>query len=69
MGNDLVVGMNDFDNGYEITSSAVVVADLAGTRQTISPAVLVATYPSASADGTKVTFTTTAGELYVINIK
>lgn len=69
MGNDMLVAMNDSDNGQQITASDVVVCDLAGNRQVISPEGVIAIYPTASADGSRVAFTTPAGELYVINIK
>lgn len=69
MGNNLIVGMDDYDNGQQITASQVVVSDLAGTRQAISPAGHIAIYPSATADGHAVAYSTTEGELYIINIK
>lgn len=69
LGNDMVVAMNDKDNGEQITSSEIVVSDLAGTHQTITSADMIALYPSASADGRIITFSTLEGALYVINLK
>ncbi len=65
--NNLIVGMRDSDDGYRITSSAIVVATIDGQEQQISSDEHVAVYPSVSADGSKVAFTSN-GSLYVINI-
>ena len=67
--NDLLVGMNDMDNGVQITSSSIIAADLNGTRQTLTDDSLVALYPTASADGKRIAFATADGRLYVINLK
>lgn len=69
MNNNLVVGMNDQDNGEFYTASSIVVTDLNGTRQVLSSDDVIALYPSVSADASRVLFTTAAGELYVINLK
>jgi hypothetical protein len=67
-GNDAIVGMHDQDNGEEITSSEIVAADLNGHRQTLTDNSMIALYPSATADGSKVAFATIDGSLYVINL-
>ncbi len=65
--NNLIVGMRDSDDGYRITSSAIIVATIDGQEQQISTDEHVAVYPSVSADGSKVAFTSN-GSLYVINL-
>lgn len=71
LGNDLVVAMNDFANitGTKVTSSAIVVADMQGTRQTLTSDSMRAMYPSVSADAKKIAFTIPEGDLYVITLK
>ncbi len=68
MNNEIIVGMEDYDDGTYITSSKIVAANLTGELQSLTGVEFVATYPSASADGSKVVFTTPAGEAYIINI-
>lgn len=68
-GNDMVVGMNDEDNGYIVTASKIVAAKADGTMsQIITDGTSMAMYPSVSEDGRKIVFSTPAGELHVINI-
>lgn len=69
LGNNLVVGMNDQDNGETFVSSSIVVSNLNGQMQTLTGANVIAMYPSASVDCKKVAFTTPAGELYIVNLK
>ena len=69
LGNDMVVGMNDVDNGEFVTSSAIVASDLKGNRQELTNETLIAMYPSVSADGKKIAFATAEGELFIINLK
>ena len=69
LGNDMVVGMNDTDNGEQVISSSIIVADLKGTKQTVSNANVIAMYPSTTADGKHIGFVDASGELYVINLK
>ncbi len=66
--NSTVVGMNDVDDGEFITSSSIIASSLDGTRQTLTSSDVVAMYPSVSADGSRVAFSTPEGELYIINI-
>lgn len=69
-GNDMVVGMRDIE-GYnqEITESSIIASDLKGNKQTLTDSNVKAISPSATADGSKIAFTTTEGELYIINLK
>lgn len=67
--NNTVVGMNDTDNGEVIVASNIVVADLEGNRKALTDDSVIAAYPSASADGKHISFTTEKGLLYLINLK
>lgn len=69
MGNDIVIGCQDIDNGVMITESAIVAANLQGSIQTLTDKNVIGINPSASADGKAITFSTPAGDLYVINLK
>ena len=69
LGNDMVVGMADYDNGHEYTSSSIVVSDLNGVKQTITNDDMIAMYPSASANGKSLVFSTVEGALYIVNLK
>ncbi len=67
--NNVVIGMNDVDNGYVVTSSEIVVYTLAGEKQVLTNNAIMAMYPYASADGKKIVCSTPNGEAYLINIK
>ena len=62
-----VVGMNDTDDGYTITSSAIVAATIDGKSQVLTDSSLKAMYPYPA--GSKIFFSTDEGENYIINIK
>ncbi len=68
LNNEIIVGMNDSDDGHNITASSIVAADLNGTKQVLTDEAVIAIYPTASADGSKIAFTTPSGEAYIINI-
>lgn len=69
-GNDAIIGMVDRDNGRVVTESSIVAAAADGSEmRTLTGTDVMAMYPSASADGSKITFTTPAGELYIITVK
>lgn len=67
--NNTIVGMNDVDNGEFVTSSSIIASNLDGTRQTLTGEDIIAMYPSASADGSKIAFATPEGRMYIINLK
>ena len=68
--NETVVGMNDEDNGYVVTSSKIVAVKADGTMsQKLTEGASMAMYPSVSLDGSKISYSTPAGELYIINLK
>ena len=66
--NEIVVGMNDKDNGEVVTSSSIVATTLYGVRQTLTDDSVIAMYPYATANGEKIAFSTANGEAYLINI-
>ncbi len=68
MDNEMVIGMEPYDDGTNITASAVIATDLDGKKQRLTGEDVIAMYPSASADGSKIAFTDTTGNLYIINI-
>ena len=67
-GNDVVIGMNDVDDGEMILSSSIVATTLSGQQQVLTDASVVAMYPCTSLNGGKIAFSTPAGEAYIINI-
>ena len=67
--NSIVVGMKDIDNGQFVTSSTVYAASIDGKEmQALTDESVMAMYPSASADGAKIAFSTPQGEAYIINV-
>lgn len=66
--NTTIVGMRDEDDGQFYTASTVVAATLDGTTQDLTPSEMIAMFPTPSADGSKIAFSTPAGEVYIINI-
>lgn len=69
LGNDLIVAMADHTSSQAYIDSKIVVSDLNGKMQTLTPASMIAIYPSASADGKTVTFCDVEGNLYRITLK
>ena len=68
--NEIVVGMNDKDNGEFITSSSIVAYAADGSeKQVLTESDKIAMYPTATKDGGKIAFTTPQGEAYIINVK
>lgn len=67
--NNVVVGMNDQDNGHYVTSSEIVAYTLDGEKQVLTNNTIMAMYPYVSADGSKIVCSTPVGEAYLINIK
>jgi Tol biopolymer transport system component len=69
LNNEIVVGMNDVDNGEFVTSSSIIASDLQGQRQTLTADDTIAMYPSASADGKNIAYVTPEGRVFIINLK
>lgn len=68
--NNVIVGMNDKDNGHVVTSSEIVAYTIDGKqKQVLTDNALMAMYPYVSADGSKIVCSTPMGEAYLINIK
>lgn len=67
--NNVVVGMNDQDNGHYVTSSEIVAYTLDGEKQVLTNNTIMAMYPYVSADGSKIVCSTPVGEAYLINLK
>ncbi len=67
--NSAVVGMNDYDDGTSVTSSKIVAMSIDGKKgQNLTVDSSMAMYPTVNADGSKISYVTPAGELYIINI-
>jgi Tol biopolymer transport system component len=70
MGNDLVVGMLDFDDGHVVTSSKIIAVTADGAvRQELTDSSIIATYPMPAADGSKILYNTGDGKVYVMHIE
>ena len=68
--NEIVIGMNDKDNGEFVTSSSIVAYAADGSeKQVLTESDKIAMYPTATKDGSKIAFTTPQGEAYIINVK
>lgn len=63
---NIVVGMNDKDNGETYTSSEIVAVNLQGQRQVLTGSDVIAMFPHCAAD--KIAFSTPTGEAYIINL-
>ena len=66
--NNIIVGMNDQDNGEVYTSSEIIAVDLQGHRQVLTGSDMIAMYPLPSAQSGKIAFSTPTGEAYIINL-
>ena len=67
--NNTVVGMYDRDNGHEIYASRLVAVSADGkVKQNLTDDASLALFPSISEAGDKISYTTPAGELFIINI-
>lgn len=69
LGNDMIIGMQDHGSDQQLTDSKIVACDLNGRFQTLTPADMVAIYPTVSADGSKILFSDIQGNLYTITVK
>lgn len=70
MGNNWVVGMEDYDDGQVITSSKIVMVRAnGGNRTDLTNKSVIATNPSGSADATKIVYNTADGNIFLMNIE
>jgi hypothetical protein len=61
--------MYDRDNGHQIYASRLVAVSADGkVKQNITEDASLALFPSVNEVGSKITYTTPAGELFIINI-
>lgn len=68
--NNFVVGMEDKDDGNNITSSSVVIVSLDGqVRQKLTPDDRISMYPTASSASGRIAYCTSNGELYVMELE
>lgn len=67
--NNIIVGMNDVDDGHMVTSSSLIACSIDGVRQALTPEDVIAMYPSITADGKKIAYVSEAGEIFVLNLK
>ena len=63
-----VVGMYDQDDGEFVYASRIVVTNLKGDKQSLTPDSLIAMYPKVSAQAGKIAFSTPDGKAYIINV-
>lgn len=67
--NNVVVGMQDQDNGEIVTASKLVAVKVDGSvNQDLTQVSSMAMYPAVSGDGSKLAYVTPNGELFIINI-
>lgn len=69
-GNDVLIGVaENEDTNQVLTAASLVAVDTAnGATQTLTSPEMIATAPSASADGSRVAFITTDGAAYILNL-
>ncbi len=67
--NNVLIGMEDKDDGHSYTASAIVLQSLDGKRQVLTDGKEIAMYPYASADGKRIAYSTEEGNAYVMTIK
>ena len=67
--NEFVVGMQSKDDGYNMTESKVIITNLKGnvTKQ-LSDSGQIAMYPTASSAVKKVAYSTSTGDIYVLEL-
>ena len=70
MGNNWVIGMEDYDNGTFITASKIIAVAANGSNRTaLTDDKIIATNPTGSADGRKIVYNTGDGNIYLMNIE
>ena len=67
---DYIVGMNDTDDGHNLTSSDIVIVrnDGADYQQLTNTSSDIKMFPSVSPDGNRIAYHTTRGEIYIMSI-
>ena len=64
---EIIIASDTKDNGHVITESAIVAYDLKGNKQVLTNGDHIAVFPQ-TAEG-KIAYSTSEGEIYVMNIK
>lgn len=64
-----IIGMDEQDDEYTITSSRIVARTLDGEQQVLTGDDIIATYPLPSKQAGKIAFSTPDGNIYLINVK
>ncbi len=64
---DIILGSDTKDNGHVVTESLIVAYDLKGNKQVLTNGDHIAVFPQATAG--KIAYSTSEGEIYVMNIK
>ena len=65
---NIVVGMNDKDDGEMVLSSSIIAVTLQGERQTLTGDSVIAQYPKPAAHAGKIAFTSPDGKAYIIHV-
>jgi len=68
-GNDVVIGMQDYDDGTNVTASSVVAVDMSGTIQKLTDESVIAMYPGGAPEVGKIVFNDNMGNLYLITVE
>ena len=67
---NLVVGMQDKDNGEYVTESKILMKSIDGkVEKVLSAPNQIAMYPTTAASAKKVAYNTVKGEIYVVELK
>lgn len=70
LGNSLIVGMKDKDNGEYVTSSSIVSVDIEGNNyQELTGSDRIAMFPATSADSSRIAYNTDKGEVFVMQVR
>lgn len=65
---DIVVGMNDVDDGHEVISSSIVAMTLDGMSQTLTSDNVIAMFPQVAPKAARIVFTTPDDEVFLIQL-
>ena len=71
LNNNIIIGMDDSDNGYNITSSEIIAYSLSSgkTSRLTNTSSRIEVYPFPLPDGKRISFTTTDGRIFIMKIK
>lgn len=68
-GDNVIIGMQDHDDGTNVTASSVVAVNMSGTIQKLTDESVIAMYPSGAVDAGKIVFNDNMGKLFLITIE